>query len=64
MTGVKTYRGPWEVEVEVGLSFLDPDDDNCIGEVEFTIDFDADPPTLEGSLNPAMSDQRDRRGYS
>ena len=57
MTGVKTYRGPWEVEVEVGLSFLDPDDDNCIGEVEFTIDFDADPPTLEGYGDCTFSEE-------
>ena len=57
MEGLKTYRGPWEVEVEVlRIPLLRVTEDTCVGETVFTIDFDADPPTIDGDGDCTFSD--------
>jgi hypothetical protein len=56
MTGVQTYEGPWEIEIDADTSLVSPNDDDCLGNVMFVIDFDADPPTVEGEGECTFSD--------
>jgi hypothetical protein len=56
MTGIQTYSGPWEVEVEVTGVPLAESGDTCVGYVTFVIDFDEDPVTVEGEGDCTFED--------
>ena len=48
MAGLQTYAGDWELRIQVDSLGLSPSDDVCSGETAFSINFDADPPTVAG----------------